>query len=226
MQTCSDWDVYRFGLWVGTRSAFAAPRHALASRPARRDTHPVRGVPVCPRAPGRHRTPLCPRTSAAQASVVVPGRTRRCRVWATDLVDEFFAGVPHGNCSRPRQSDTRWKRRTRRRSHTPTTFDRVLGAVLEHIPGDGDASRWRNRGYSSREESSASPCRGRPRVSRSLVPGPGAYWLKSSVKTPAVLSARLRPRLSAETTLLGDRRLDVIDVRFWGDVGSPSSMCS
>jgi len=48
------------------------------------------------------------------------------------------------------------------------------------------------------------------------IPGPGAYWLKSSDKTPAFYQ-RAYDHDSLQKRLLSDRRLDVIDVRFWGE---------
>ncbi len=224
MATRSDWDVYRFGLSVGTKALFAAPRHAL-----KRLALPVEYIRCA-----EFRYVLEHLDVTAHHSVLDIGSPKLlslflaarvgARVWATDLVDEFFAGYGAYAATVLGPRLERYQMETQDAqalTYTDETFDRVFSvSVLEHIPGDGDVLAmaeiarvlkpggiicltvpWSDRGY----------------LEESRVPGPGAYWLKKSAdKTPAFYQ-RAYDRDSLQKRLLSDRRLEVIDVRFWGE---------
>ncbi len=223
MATCSDWDVYRFGLWVGTRSLVAAPRHAI-----KRLALPVEYIRCA-----EFRYVLEHLDVTAQHSVLDIGSPKMlslflaarigARVWATDLVDEFFAGYSAYKSSvlgRGRERYQMEMQDAQALTYTDESFDRVFSvSVLEHIPGEGDTLAmselarllkpggivcltvpWSDGGY----------------LEETRIPGPGAYWLKSSDRKPAFYQ-RAYDRASLQKRLLTDPRLDVVDVSFWGE---------
>jgi SAM-dependent methyltransferase len=222
-ETYSDWDVYRFGLRVGARALRFAPRHAV-----KRLVLPVEYIRC---AEFRYVLEHLEVTAAHRVldigSPKLLGLFLAARVgahvWATDLVDDFFAPSAAYATSVLGRHHERYVIETQDAqalNYRDESFDRIFSvSVVEHIPGNGDASAvreiarvlkpggivcltvpWSDRGY----------------VEELHAPSPDVYWVKSQ-EPHKVFYQRAYDHDSLHTRLLTHDRLELVDVSFWGE---------
>jgi SAM-dependent methyltransferase len=221
--THSDWDVYKFGLLVGARALPRAPRHAF-----KRLVLPVEYIRCA-----EFRYVLEHLDVTAEHKVLDVGSPKLlslflaarvgARVWATDLVDYFvppYAAYAASILGPRRERYVIETQDGQALTYNDETFDRVFSvSVIEHIPGNGDARAigeiarvlkpggifcltvpWSDRGY----------------LEEFHPPGPDAYWV-TATDQQRVFYQRAYDHDSLHERLLGDRRLELIDMSFWGE---------
>ena len=223
LEKLSDWDVYRFGLRVGARTLPVAPRDAL-----KRLVLPVEYIRCAEFRYVLEHLEVVPDHrvldigSPKLLSLFLAARVG-ARVWATDLVDYFFPAYDAYAASVLGAHRERYLMETQDAqglTYEDGTFDRVFSvSVVEHIPGDGDVAAmgeiarvlkpgglvcltvpWSDRGY----------------LEEFHAPDADAYWVKPS-DDGRVFYQRAYDRASMQKRLLSHRRLDVVDVSFWGE---------
>jgi SAM-dependent methyltransferase len=221
----TDWDVYRFGLQVGIRAFPIAPWVAL-----KRLVLPIEYIRcvefryVLDHLEVAENHLVLDIGSPKLLSLFLAARVG-ARVWATDLVDYFFAA--YGVYARSvlgegRDRYTMETQDAQALAYKDETFDRVFSvSVIEHISGDGDTSAmheiarvlkpggivcltvpWSDRGYIEEFH--------RP----DLV---GGYWMKPGEKGERVFYQRAYDRDSMRKRLLVHDQLHVVDLSFWGE---------
>lgn len=219
----SDWDVFRFGLLVGVRSLPVSPREGV-----KRLIFPVEYVRCAEfRYVLEHLDVTADHLvldigSPKLLSLFLAARTG-ARVYATDLLDYFFAaygayadGVLASNRGRYRVET----QDARALTYPSGTFDRVFSiSTVEHIPEDGDGAAMRE--IARVLKPGGIVCLTVPWCDRGYVeeftrPGdPFAYWEASGGEK--VFYQRAYDRATLEGRLLGQGVLETIDVSFWGE---------
>jgi SAM-dependent methyltransferase len=215
--------VYRFGLRVGARALPVAPRDAL-----KRLVLPVEYIRCA-----EFRYVLEHLNVAADHRVLDIGSPKLlslflaarvgARVWATDLGDYFFtayAAYAASVLGARRELYLMETQDAQALTYSDEAFDRIFSvSVVEHIPGNGDVAAMRE-------------------IARVLKPGGivcltvpwsdhgyleefhprshGAYWVGTGDEDQ-VFYQRAYDRDALTKRLLGDHRLEVVDVSFWGE---------
>lgn len=218
----SAWNLFRFGLLVGTRTLRIAPRKGI-----KRLILPVDYIRyvefqyVLEHLDLTAKHVILDIGSPKLLSLFLADRVG-ARVYATDILDNFFdaygcyaaaLGVDPENYVMETQD-------ARTLSYASDTFDRVFSvSAIEHIPDDGDSAAmreifrvlkpggiccltvpWSDSGYAEMFKRRGDP---------------DAYWVDSD--EDAVFYQRLYDRPALECRLLNNHDFETLDISFWGE---------